>query len=66
MAERNLEQARYGDSADTALIRPETSDLGKELYEDEPRGSLVLLLLFLAAMVGVWLYVYFLLLDRTT
>jgi hypothetical protein len=47
-----------------ALIRSAATDARLEEVEEEPRGSLVLLLLFLAVMAGVWLYVYFLLLER--
>jgi hypothetical protein len=49
--------------AKEGLIRAAV-DAREEHVEDEPRGSLVLLLIFLAVMVGVWLYAYFLLLGR--
>ena len=52
------------DAAAEALIRSAATDARQEQIEEEPRGSLVLLLLFLAVMAGVWLYVYFLLLER--
>jgi hypothetical protein len=51
------------DASAETLIRPET-DLRREGLEEEPRGSLVLLLLFLAVMAGVWMYMYFLLIAR--
>ena len=46
-----------------ALVQS-AADAQEEHVEEEPRGSLVILLIFLAAMVGIWLYVYFLLLGR--
>ena len=63
MAERPPEPGTGLDPSPAALIR---SDPNASPHDEEeaPRGSLVLLLLFLAAMAGIWLYVYFLLLDR--
>lgn len=49
------------DQQQSLLIR---SDPGASTHDESPRGTLVLLLLFLALMAGIWLYVYFLLLDR--
>ena len=64
MTERLPGRGVTGQPREEALIRPDQAELGREEYEEEPRGSLVILLLFLAAMVGIWLYVYFLLIER--
>jgi hypothetical protein len=47
-----------------ALVRADAAGGDLEAEEESPRGTLVLVLLFLAAMAGVWLYVYFLLIER--
>ena len=63
MAAQTSEHLANAEIPAEALVRPQEADHDPE-EEESPRGTLVLVLLFLAAMVGVWLYVYFLLIDR--
>lgn len=63
MSNPSSEHEANRDSRPDALVRS-AADLQQEDLEHEPRGTLVLLLLYLAVMVGVWLYVYFLLIQR--
>ncbi len=63
MSDEWSEREAYPHGKSEALIHA-AADLPHEDLEKEPRGTLVLLLLYLAVMVGVWLYVYFLLIQR--
>ncbi|MFN8590239.1 MAG: hypothetical protein U0031_02175 [Thermomicrobiales bacterium] len=60
MADRSTGSTAHGES----LIQSSPLENSEEGSQEQPRGTLVLLLFFLVAMVGIWLYVYFLLLDR--
>lgn len=60
MADRTAGDTAHGEP----LIKHSAVESGEEGSDEEPRGTLVLLLFFLVAMVGIWLYVYFLLLER--
>jgi len=58
------EHAREDRPAAVAEREPDHEPKHEHEHEEQPRGTLLLMLLFLVATIGMWFYIYNMLLSR--